>query len=345
MKPIFTRRAILSLAAALATLPAIGASAEETTNLRVQTVNPGSSPFVFTTTFQRVAQRELPVRFNVTSGMAATRSTLDAARGQVDIYVSSPAINYFMSKGAAMFKGMDNAPELAKNLRGMINFPLGPYHIITYADSGITKLEDIKGKRVYLGPAGGAATTVALAVVQSVTGYKPGEDYEQVNLDWTSGNQAFQDRQVDLAIIPTELPSASIQQFALMAPIRLIGIPKEAFDVSPLKETLKLPGRTLVTIEPHIYGDNQVGEEPVQAVGSEVGLSLGKDISEELGYQLTKVIFDNISDFYDTADWMKVITLETALSNMNVPLHPGALRFYREAGVNVPDELVPPEAR
>lgn len=267
-----TRRSALALAAAaaLTALPAVA----QTTNLRVHTGNPGSSTFVYTTTFQTVAQRELPVRFNVTSGMTSTRSTLDAARGQVDLYISAPAINHFMKNGIAMYKDMADAPKLFENVRGMINFPLGPYHVITYADSGITKLEDIKGKRVFAGPPGGAATTVGLAIIESATGFKPDVDYEQAKLDWTAGNQAFQDRQVDLAIIPTELPSANIQQFALLSEIRLISIPEPAFEVEPLKTMVSLPGRTIDRIPPDVYGDNQVNEEPVLAVGSWVGIGV-----------------------------------------------------------------------
>jgi len=341
---ILTRREAIAVALAASAGAALPAAAQ-TTNLRVHTSNPGSSSFSFTTTFQTVAQRELPVRMNVTSGMTSTRSTLDAARGDVDLYISSPAINHFMSTGTAMFKDMPNAPELAKNLRGMVNFPLGPYHVITYADSGITSLDDIKGRRVFAGPPGGAATTVGLAIIESATGFKPDVEYELAKLDWSSGNQAFQDRQVDLAVLPTELPSANIQQLALLDKIRLISIPERAFEVDPLKSMISLPGRTISKIPPKIYGDNQVNDEDVLAVGSYVGIGVGKDMDEELVYELTKVTFDNIADFHNAADWMKVITLQSAFDNMNVPLHPGALRYFREAGLDVPEALIPPEAK
>jgi hypothetical protein len=44
------------------------------------------------------------------------------------------------------------------------------------------------------------------------------------------------------------------------------------------------------------------------------------------------------------AKWMSIITPENALNQMNAPLHPGALRYYREVGIDVPADLVPPEA-
>lgn len=338
-----TRRAALCTgAAALFVRPGF---AQSVTNLRVQTANPGNSVFTFTTTYQTIVQRELPVRFNVTAGAAATRAALDASRGRVDLFLNAPAVNHFMATGTGPFAQLADAPELFHNLRGLINFPLGPYHIITYADSGIERLEDIRGRRIFAGPPGGAATAVALAMIQATTGMVENQDYELANLDWTSGNQAFQDRQVDLAIIPTELPSASIQQFALLGRIRLIGVPADAFEHPPLSAMVSLPGRTVEEIPAGTYGDNQVNDGPVLTVGSWAGMGVNKDLPDDLVYDLTRVIFENLSEFHETADWMRAITVQSAISHMNAPLHAGALRYYREAGVDVPDALVPPEAR
>lgn len=333
--------AFVTLAAVSAAVPTFA----ETTNVRAHTANPGTSAFTFSTTMQRIVQRELPVKMNMTSGMASTRSSLEASRGDVDFYISAPAIGYFMENAAGPFAKTEGVKDLAKNLRGLINFPLGPYHIITFADSGIETMADLKGKRVFAGPPGGASTTIALNIIEASTGYKPGADFEVARLDWTSGSQAFQDRQVDLAVLPSELPSPSIAQFALLNKIRFIDIPVEARDKAPLTDTLSVPGRTLVEIGPDVYGENQVNDAPVTTVGSWIGIGTQAGTDEELVYQVTKAIFENIDEFYDTADWMKFITPETALTQMNVPLHAGALRYYREIGVDVPEELVPDDAQ
>jgi len=336
-----TRRAAFL---AVAALGLAGASPGMAQNFRVHTGAPGASTFVFTTTLQTIVQRETPYVWNVTSGMTATRSTLDASKGEVDFFTSAPAINHYMKNGIAMYKDMADAPELFKKIRSVVNFPLGPYHIITYADSGINSLEDIRGKPVFVGPPGGAATTVGLAIIESETGMKPG-DYEQVKLDWTSGTQALQDRQVVLAILPTELPSPSIQQIALLSEIKLLDLTEEAMNRGALKEMLAIPGRTIETIPAGIYGDNQVNETDVKAVGSWVGVGTHVGESEEVVYNVTKAIFDHLDEIHGAAEWMKAFTPETALLEMNAPLHVGALRWYREAGIEVPEDLIPPEAK
>ncbi|WP_089422379.1 TAXI family TRAP transporter solute-binding subunit [Sulfitobacter sp. DFL-23] len=336
------RTAMTSMAALSLASTAIPAWALQE-NLRVHTSSPGSTGFTFTTTMQTIVQRETPIRMSVTSGQTSTRSTLDAANGNVDLFISSPAINHYMKNGTQMFKDMPNASDLFRNVRQVVNFPLGPYHIITYADSGIETLEDCRGRRIFIGPPGGAATTVGLAIMESATGMKPG-DYEQAKLDWSSGQQAFQDRQVDLAIIPTELPSAAIMQFALLGKIKLITIPDEAFTKSPLADMLKIPGRTITDIAPDIYGENQINDEPIKAVGSWVGIGSHTGVDADTVYAVTKAMFDNIADMHATAEWMNVFTAETALLQLNAPVHAGAYRWYKENGIPVPEEFIPPEA-
>ncbi|MGI9574123.1 TAXI family TRAP transporter solute-binding subunit [Alloalcanivorax xenomutans] len=315
------------------------------TNLRMHTAQPGSSPYVFSVTLQSVLQKHLPVRINMTSSMASTRSTLDAAKGQVDLYIGSQSINHFMSTGTGMFSKMSSAPELFKNIRTIMSFPLGPYHIMVHEKSGIRSLKDIKDRRVFIGPPGGAATLVALSIIEGATGYKAGEDYEMAKLDWNSGQQAFQDGQVDMYIGPTQLPSASIEQVVLLQKVRFLGIPEEAFDSEPMKQVMSLPGRTIAEIPAGIYGENQTNEGPVKTVGTWVTLGTQKDLDPELGYQITKTIFENLQTFHDAAKFMDSITLENALNQVNTPLQAGALRYYREIGLDMPDAMVPPEAR
>ena len=344
MNPIKQMRMALALAASLAVACAVAPATAADKDLRVETGAPGSSVFVFTTTMQTVVQRNTDYRMNVTSGATSTRSTLDAARGNVDFYISSPPINEYMKTGTSMFAKIDGAPELFKNVRSVIDFPLGPYHVITFADSGIKTLADVRGKKVFLGPQGAAAANVGLAILESA-GLKEDVDYTRSKLDWTSGLQAFQDRQVDVAIFPTELPSPMISQFALLSKIRLLDIPQAALDSAPMKKVIATPGRDVGEIPAGIYGDNQVNEGPVNAVGSWVGIGTQKDEPEDTVYAVTKAIFEHIDAFHNAADWMKSITPKTALNQMNAPLHPGALKYYREIGVNVPDALVPPEAK
>ncbi|MEC9344859.1 MAG: TAXI family TRAP transporter solute-binding subunit [Pseudomonadota bacterium] len=333
-----------AMAASFAVLAGTGlAQAQSKTFLTMDSNPAGTTVGQFMISFTQVVQKYLPVEIQVSTGKPSTKSAVDAAQQKVDLYTGAPTINWYMQNQTAMFEKVANAAELNKNLRGMINYPLGPYQIVTYADSGIETLNDIKGRKVFLGPPAGAATKVMIDVVKGVTGFEPGTDFEAMRYDWASAETAFLDGQMDVYMVPTSLPSPQIQQFALVRKIRILGIPQDKMDNELIQAALQYPGRTVWSIPPGSY-DNQVNTESVDTIGSWVGIQTQKWLDDQLVYDMVRVFFEHLDEVHETAAWMKIITLETALNQMNVPLHPGAYRYYKEQGVSIPDALVPPGA-
>jgi len=338
------RRHFIAAAAGAFALATAGSVQAEDLFLKMDSFPPGTSPGQFGIAFTQVVQKHMPVTIQVSAGKPATKSAIDAAKKNVDLFLTAPTINHFMQTKSAMYKKVADADKLNANLRGLVNYALGPYHIIVYADSGITSLKEIKGKKVFLGPPAGAATKVTTQIVAGATGFEPGKDFEVMRFDWKTAETAFIDRQMEVYMGPTTVPSPQIQQFALVSPIRFLGIPAEAFDTAPMKAALGLPGRTIHDIPPGIY-KNQVNDAPVRTIGSWVGLGTHKWLDEQVVYDMTKAFWENIDEVYATAEWMKAITKESALKEMNIPLHVGAYRYYKEAGFAVPDHVVPPEAK
>src|SRR3546814_16766555 len=102
----------------------------------------------------------------------------------MDFFMSSPTVHAMMMQGTAMYAKITDAKELSTKLRGVFNFPLGYYHIMVYADSGITRLQDVKGKRASTGPPGGGATGNLAQLREIVTGYQAGHAYAKVTQCW-----------------------------------------------------------------------------------------------------------------------------------------------------------------
>jgi hypothetical protein len=94
---------------------------------------------------------------------------------------------------------------------------------------------------------------------------------------------------MDVQIWPTTVPSASIQQFALVSPIRILGISDEKFKSKAIQAMLKLPGRTIIDITKRIY-DNQINEKSVRSIGSCIDIGSKKGLDADLVYNMMKTL-------------------------------------------------------
>ena len=302
---------------------------------RVTSIAPGMSPFVVNTAIAKIVGKHVPgVDMQVRATGAATRHIVEAAQGKVDFLFSSSIINLLMMKNLGPYKNMENAPELEKNIGMIFSYQIGPYHYITRADSGIEKLEDIAGRKIFAGPPGGAAKRVCLGNIKDASGLVGGKDFEAVDFGFDAAIQAFQDDKIDVIVLSTNVPSSSVSQFALTKKIRLIDIDVTKLKINPLI------GRTINVIVPDAYGDNQVNTSPVRTHGALVNFSARMDLDEEVVYQVTKAIWEHVDELHEAAAWMKdTVSLDKALDFIPSRLHPGAERYYREIGMAIPDPV------
>lgn len=335
----YLKATILALGLGGGMMPS-GAIAEDYLNLA--TLGPGSSPYLVMSTFAQIVQDDLgDVKIQVNATGAATQHAMQAASGQLDFFMWSASVHDSMMKGDAMWAKVPQAPELSQHLRAIFAYPLGLYHMVTYADSGIERLEDLAGKKVFLGPPGGGATIIMQRVVEGATGLKAGEDFEQVNLGWDAATQAFQDGRIDVYVNSTNAPSPVIQQLAIGRKIRLLGLTEEQMKKEGLQAILNRPGGVLGEIPAGMYGENQVNDAAVVTLGSIVGIGTNDKEPDELIYRITKSFWDNLPAMQESAAWLRNIKLENAFQDLNLPLHPGAIRYYEEIGMTIPDDLRP----
>jgi TRAP-type uncharacterized transport system substrate-binding protein len=79
-----------------------------------------------------------------------------------------------------------------------------------------------------------------------------------------------------------------------------------------------------------------VNEEDIYTVGSTVGLTARMDLSEETVYQITKAIWEYLPEAKKSQPFLEAITLDQLKKANNMPLHSGALRYYKEIGLDLP---------
>ena len=309
---------------------------------KMSTLGPGSTVNLIMTSFAQEANATFPdLEIQVNATGAGTKHLLDGVRNELDFFISGPMLNYLMANKLAMYSKIEDADELVKNQRVIFNYPLGQYHFVTFADTGITSFADMRGKRIFAGPPGGGATNQVLQMIKAVTGMEPGADFTQVNLSWAAAAQAFQDHQIDVYVNPTNWPSPAISQVALTNKIRLIGFSAEDLEQEAVKKLYNRPGGALDQIPADAYGENQVNEEQVTTIAAIVGLSTNKWMDDETVYKITKNFFAKLREAEADQPWLRHVNAEAAFTQLNAPLHPGAIRYYEEIGISVPDKLQP----
>ena len=318
----------LTLAALTAATVTAGNAGAET--LKMATIEPSLGQAITMATFANVGNsNQGAVDIEVAGGGAATVHQLETARGNLDMFMVSPTIYNFFSKGVAMYQNEAEAPELARNVALLMWFPYGQYHYAVRGESDIEVLDDIEGTTVFLGPAGGGAFNASAGWIEATTGLVVGEDYEAITANWATGFQAFQDGKVDMYVNGCIDPCQQFIQFTETETIRFIGPEDHSGEAV---EKFLGTFRYLAEVPAGLY-ENQVNEAPVMSNDTAVGIGVRADLDEDTVYQVTKAFWDNLDSITSDAPWAKALNLEFAVQSLaGMPLHPGAARYYREIG-------------
>lgn len=298
--------------------------------LKMATIAPSLGQAITMATFANVVTDNVEgISIEVSGGGAATLHQMEVGRGNLDFSMTSPVIYNLMSAGKAMYAKQPEAPELAQNVDLLMWFPYGAYHFAVRADSDIETLDDIEGASIFLGPQGGGAYNAARGWVESTTGLVVGEDYEAIKANWQTGYQAFLDGKIDVYVNGCLDPCGQFIQFTETEDLRFIG-PADASGEAVDKWLGKW--RYRADVPAGLY-EGQKNDAAVTSFDTAVGIAVRGDVDEETVYQVTKAFWDNIEQVTSDAPWAKALDIKFAASQRGLmKLHPGAERYYREAG-------------
>lgn len=264
-----------------------------------------------------------------------TKSLLKMAQGTLDTAVVPPPA-YADLKGArgAYSKLGEKGDELSQNVRALWGFSASNYHPIVWADSGIKSWADIKGKRVYIGPPAGAGNAQITSLVMRASGYKDGADYTAVKTPWGVAPQGFQDGQYDVMVLPTGTGASVITEMSLSRPIRILSLPADAN-----------PPGDLGVIKSHIpkgtYKGQVNNDQDIITWQTVMMMMAKKSLSDDVAYMLTKNYMESRKSLAAGNAMLKELPGDNPLGGVIAPLHPGAAKYYKEAGIAIPAELMP----
>lgn len=199
--------------------------------------------------------------------------------------------------------------------------------IFVRRESNIKTINDLKGKRVSVGPPG-SGTEVSARQIFGIYGldYKQKKDFDARYISFAETADQFKDKLIDAGYAVLGVPNAALQDITAVAPIRLLEISDEMF--KKIKE--KYPYYSQITIPGGTYKGQ---DQDVKTVTLKAILLVRDDVDKELVYNLTKTLYENASEVAAGHALGKHIKLETAMEGISIPFHPGALKYYTEKGL------------
>jgi TRAP transporter TAXI family solute receptor len=202
-------------------------------------------------------------------------------------------------------------------------------HIITVDGSGVTSVADLKGKRIGMGQPGGVSMLDADVLMAKVAG----DDFEPFRVRLGDMVDMLSDGNIDAALWNGSFPLAPVIKLAATRDLKLIPVDDDFFaelqaDYPPYFR-LSVPAGTYEGVA-----------SDVPTYGLANGLVISADVPEERVYLMTKAVFENLDALAGVHPAFGKMSKETVLNGFGSPLHPGALRYYREIGVPGIEEFV-----
>ena len=228
--------------------------------------------------------------------------------------------------------------ELAQ-FRAAFTLPAGAHHLIVLANSPIRRLEDLNGKRITGFGRGSLGWSYVSEVLGNVGIGKGG--YREEPLGPSQAVQALKEGKVDLVWGTGNPPNPSVVELAATNRFRLLPIPAVVLD----KLDKRAPSWQSAVIPKGVYNNQEGGDADVASIQQTQVAATTTAVDADTVYAATYAVMENLNDFWAVHPGAKFLTLKSALDGMPVPLHVGALRYYRAKGIPVPARLVPPEAK
>ncbi|WP_418315013.1 TAXI family TRAP transporter solute-binding subunit [Piscinibacter sakaiensis] len=212
----------------------------------------------------------------------------------------------------------------AKNVCNVATLYPQYYQVVANADSGINSIGDLKGKSIAVQPKGNTAEFISQQSLE-VYGMKY-QDMGRVSyVSYTDAVSLMKDNNAQAFTLGTTVPASAIMDLASARDIKLVPIPDDKFQAMRKLN----PGYTKLVIPAGSY-PKQTAD--VQTIGYATHVIARCDLDEQVVYKVLKGMVDNKADLAAITKDMGKATPKMMAEDIGVPLHKGAMKYYKEVG-------------
>lgn len=236
---------------------------------------------------------------------------------EVELAIVQNDVMYYAYTATDMFAGEDKVD----NFSAVIS--CYPEVVQIIANKDIKSIADLKGKRVSVGDAGSGVEFNAKQILEAY-----GITFDDItvsNQDFADSADSVKNGTIDAAFVVAGTPTNAVTELSMTYNFNLLSVDDEHAKV--LKD--KYGFYTTVTVPAGTYG---CVSEDVQSVAVMATIVARNDVSEDTIYTLVKGIFDNKDAIGAAHAKGKELDVNTAVSGISIPFHPGAEKYYKEAG-------------
>jgi uncharacterized protein len=302
--------------AALLSVAACGERAVHPWRLVIATGGQGAVYYAYGEGLARVARAHLPgAEPRVVSTAASVENLRLVADGRADVaftLADSAALAY---EGRPPFTAREPVVALARLYENYT-------HLVVAADSPIHRLPDLRGRVVSLGASGSGTELIATRLL-AVAGVDPKKGIRVRPLQLADSAAALRGGRIDAFFFSGGLPTEAIAELAHVMPIRLI-------DLGDYVEPLGKQYRAFYE-ERSIPASTYELAGPVRTIGVPNYLVVNASMPADRAYALTRMLFEQRDALARAHPEALHLNLRAAISTDPLPLHPGAIRYYRES--------------
>lgn len=242
--------------------------------------------------------------------------------GELEFGVAQSDVQFKAYAGEGNFADQGANPDL----RSVFSIHPEPFTVVARADAGIANFEDLKGKRVNVGnPGSGQRDT--MEVLMAEMGWQMSDFAMVSELQAGEQSQALCDNNIDAMVYTVGHPSGSIQEATTACESVLVNVAGAAVD----KLVADHPYYRKATIPGGMYRGS---DADVQTFGVGATLVTSAAVSEDVVYALVKAVFEDMDQFRGLHPaFANLDPKEMANDGLSAPLHPGAEKYFREAGL------------
>jgi len=268
------------------------------------------------------SRKETGIRCVVESTGGSINNLEAIHKGELELGIVQSDLLYDAYTGKEIFA--DVTPD--KNMRVLFSLHAEPFTVIARKDAKIKNFDDLKGKRVYLGQPG-SGMRATMEEMMKRKGWTEKSFAGIVDLKSSGQAQALCSGKIDAMIYAGGHPNGFIQQITTMCPTRLVNIDGPFID----KMIADHPFYSHAVIPGGMYEGNPTD---IQTFGVRAQLITSSSLDSDIAYTIVKSVFDNIDNFktlhpvFSTLDARRMVKVGDV-----VPLHPGALKYYKEKGL------------